>query len=263
MHVTPNELRVLRQHGIVIRFALLESMAFAVAELPATGSSGTLVEEPCTKPHWGFVLEGDVTFVTNEARQKLAPGSAFHVPAGSSPHHFEARGSARMAGFEPIDPVMDTTDAGLAALGFEIVGDDHGGSASVIPAGGSHTVEPKQIEARTWPMSSFVLTRARFGAGSGYLNDWCDAPHWGLVTAGRFAIEWEDDLEIVAAGDVYHCRGGPPGHRLEAADPAALVDLTPVAAFGGDIRLAPWRQLVEPMPSSTAAREPIAVAGLG
>lgn len=239
-------------------------MAYVVAELPATGSTGTSLEEPCAKPHWGFVLEGDVTFVSNEVRQKIAPGRAFHVPPGATAHHFEVRGPARIAGFEPIDPVVDTTDAGLAALGFEVIGGGHGGGASVVPAGGSESVEARQIDARTWPMSGLVLTRARFGAGSGYLDDWCDAPHWGLVTSGRFAIEWEDDLEIVAAGDIYHCPGGPPGHRLEAADPAALIDLTPIAAFQGGIRLAPWRQLVaEPEPPSPTGRESIAIAGLG
>lgn len=264
MHVTPNELRVLRQHGIVIRFALLESMAYVVAELPATGSTGTSLEEPCTRPHWGFVLDGDVTFVSKKVRQKLAPGNAFHVPPGVPAHRFEVHGPARIAGFEPIDPVVDTSDAGLVAQGFELIGGDEGGSASLVPARGSQFVESRQIDARTWPMSSLVLTRARFGAGSGYLNDWCDAPHWGLVTSGQFAIEWEDDLEIVAAGDVYHCPGGPPGHRLEAADPAALVDLTPIAAFHGGLRLAPWRQVViESEPASPSGREPIAVAGLG
>lgn len=264
MHVTPNELRVLRQHGIVVRFALLDSLAYVVAELPATGSTGTSLEEPCTKPHWGFVLEGDVTFVSNKLRQELAPGSAFHVPPGAPAHHLEVRGPARIAGFEPIDPGVDTTDAALTARGFELIGDDRRGSASVVPAAGSKVVEARHIDARTWSMSDFVLTRAWFGAGSGYLNDWCDAPHWGLVTSGRFAIEFEDDLEIVAAGDVYHCPGGPPGHRLEAADPAALVDLTPIAAFRGGIRLAPWRQLLaEPVPSSTTGRESIAIARLG
>ncbi len=62
MHVTPSELRILRQDRIQIRFALLGSMAYAVAELPDAGSSGTALEEPCSKPHWGFVLDGDVAF---------------------------------------------------------------------------------------------------------------------------------------------------------------------------------------------------------
>ena len=110
-------------------------------------------------------------------------------------------------------------------------------------------------------MSRFVLTQARFGPGSGYTSEWCDAPHWGLVTAGRIAIEWEDDLEIVAAGDVYHCEGGPPGHRLEAADPASIVDLTPTDRLGG--RLAAWRRAAARSPGAPDRDEPIAIAGLG
>jgi hypothetical protein len=112
-------------------------------------------------------------------------------------------------------------------------------------------------------MSSYVLTQSRFGPGSGYLDDWCDAPHWGLVTAGRLAIEWEDDIEIVAAGDVYHCSAGPPGHRLEAADPASLIDLTPIAALGAGARLAPWRQASADALQATGDGLSIAVAGLG
>ncbi len=76
------------------------------------------------------------------------------------------------------------------------------------------------------------MTRVRMGERSGYTTGWCDAPHWGLVTAGRMAIEWEDDVEILSTGDIFHCPAGPPGHRLEAADPATFVDLTPVAALG-------------------------------
>ena len=263
MHVTPSELRILRQDRIQIRFALLGSMAYAVAELPEAGSSGTALEDPCSKPHWGFVLEGDVAFCTGDARQVIPPGSAFHVPPGGAPHRFEIQGRARIAGFESIDPVIGTSDEALAARGFELADGQPGGPAAVIPATSAALLAPRQIDARQWRMSSLVLTQARFGPGSGYLSDWCDAPHWGFVTSGRLAIEWEDDVEIVAAGDIYHCPGGPPGHRLEAADPASIIDLTPVAALGGAIRLADWRRRHgEPEPSS-AEPTSLEVAGLG
>ena len=45
-----------------------------------------------------------------------------------------------------------------------------------------------------------LMTRVRMGERSGYTSGWCDAPHWGLVTAGRMAIEWEDDVKIVSTG---------------------------------------------------------------
>jgi hypothetical protein len=64
MRVTPIELRMLRQGGIRIRFASLESMAFVLAEIPSTGSGGTSMEQPCTKRHWGFVIAAEVAFET-------------------------------------------------------------------------------------------------------------------------------------------------------------------------------------------------------
>ena len=79
------------------------------------------------------------------------------------------------------------------------------------------------------------------GERSGYTAGWCDSPHWGIVTEGRLAIEWEDDVEILSKGDVFHCPAGPPGHRIEAADPATFIDLTPTAVLDGDGRLTDWR----------------------
>lgn len=262
MHVTPSELRILQQDGTLIRFALLGSMAYILADVPSTGSAGTPFEQPCTKPHWGFVHEGEVTFESADAHQPIPPGSAFHVPPGGPPHRFRVNGAARVSGFEPIDPVADVSDRALVEQGFELIAVDPGSATSVIPAIAAPIHERSEIDATTWRMSSFVLTQARFGPGSGYLSDWCDAPHWGLVTSGRLAIEWEDDIEIVAAGDIYHCPGGPPGHRLEAADPAGIIDLTPVEALTGGTRLAPWRQEADPGPSAPVPGS-VAVAGLG
>lgn len=261
MHVTPSELRVLRQDDTLLRFALLGSVAYVVAVFPSSGSAGTVIEQPCVKPHWGFVLEGTVTLEGDGAKHAIPAGSAFHVPPGAAPHRFRFDGPVRIAGFEPIAAIVDASDAALAARGFEVLPSDGGGSTSVVPAATDAHVEPGQVAARTWPMSSFVLTQARFGPGSGYLADWCDAPHWGLVTAGRLAIEWEGDIEVVAAGDVYHCPGGPPGHRLEAADPAGIIDLTPVEAIRSGTRLAPWRRDTIADPFSTSSGS-IAVASL-
>jgi quercetin dioxygenase-like cupin family protein len=263
MHVSPSDLRMVRQDGLVIRFALLGSMAFVMVEVPTTGSAGTSIEVPCVKPHWAFVISGDVTYQRDGRTQPILPGSAFHVPAGGAQHWFRASGNARIAGFEPIDPVADTSDSALAAQGFELLGPEVLGSATVIPGAAAPLLDDRQINARAWSMSALAITQANFGPGSGYTTTWCDAPHWGLVTGGRLAIEWEDDVEILAVGDVYHCPAGPPGHRLEAADPASIVDLTPVGAFSGGTRMAKWRQQPEPSAPSTAELEPIWVAGLG
>lgn len=260
MRVTPSELRVLRQGGILIRFALLDSMTFTIAEVPAAGSAGTSIEQPCRKPHWGFVIDGEVSFATEDRQRTIPPGGAFHVPGGGPPHRFHAPGAARIAGFEPIDLAAHPSDSGLAGQGFDVLGQEPSG-AMLIPPVAARPLEVGQIEARTWTMSSFVLNQARFGPGSGYTTNWCDAPHWGMVTAGQVAIEWEDDIEMLSAGDIYHCPAGPPGHRLEAADPASVLDLTPITALAGGTRVALWR----PRPSDSAqpsGLEPIAIAPL-
>ncbi len=253
---------MLRQDGTLVRFALLGSMAFVLAEIPSSGSRGTSLERPCTNPHWGFVVAGEVTFIADGRRQRIRPGSAFHVPSGGPSHRFIVPGEARIAGFEPVDPVTDTSDAALAARGFEPIGPDQVGAATVGPASIEPLAEPSAIDARFWSMSGLVLSQARFGPGSGYTTEWCDAPHWGLVTTGRLAIEWEDDVEILTAGDVYYCPGGPPGHRLEAADPASILDLTPVEAFTRG-RIADWRIGAAEDAVRSARGAPIAVAGLG
>lgn len=261
VHVSPSELRMVRQDRIVVRFALFETMAFVLAEIPSSGSRGTSIEGPCVKPHWGFVISGEVEFERGGRRETIGTGSAFHVPAGGAPHRFLAGGAARLAGFEPVDPGIDTSESALLAQGLEVLGREHLSATTVIPAAIMPLPEPKHIDVRAWPMSSLVMTQARFGPGSGYTTDWCDAPHWGLVTSGGIAIEWQNDIEILAAGDVYHCPAGPPGHRLEAADPASIIDLTPIES-AGQARVAPWRVWPTTSASSGSEADPIAVAGL-
>ena len=68
------------------------------------GSAGTSLEQPCSRPHWGFVIDGELTFVGDDRREIIPAGRAFHVPAGGREHWFEARGPALVAGFEPIEP---------------------------------------------------------------------------------------------------------------------------------------------------------------
>jgi hypothetical protein len=262
MHVTPGELRMVRQDRIVVRFALLESMAFVLAEIPSTGTRGTSMEEPCVKPHWGFVISGEVEFQCAGRIEIIGPRSAFHVPAGGAPHRFVASDAIRLAGFEPINPSLDTSVPALEARGFEVLGAGPLSAATIIPAAIRSLPDTKKIDVRAWPMSSLVMTQARFGHGSGYTSDWCDAPHWGLVTSGSIAIEWEHDIEVLAAGDVYHCPAGPPGHRLEAADPASILDLTPIDSMGRT-RLAPWRLWPVAAAPTDPLADPIAVAGLG
>lgn len=259
MHVAPGDLRTVRQDGMLVRFATLDSMAYALAEIPAGGSSGTSLEKPCTDPHWGFVVKGELTFVTDRERETIPAGRAFHVPAGGRSHRFETPGPGIVAGFAPIAPDIDLSDDRLVAQGFELV--PTRSAATVVPAVAQRKVGTGQIRAESWPMSQYQLMRVRMGERSGFDAAWCDAPHWGLVTSGRLAIEWEDDIEILATGDVFHCPAGPPGHRVEAADPATFIDLTPVVALASEGRISEWRRDLG-SPSVPRSRG-IAVAALG
>ncbi len=240
MHVAPADLRTLSQDGLLVRFTVLGSMAYVLAETPAGGSAGTSLERPCTDPHWGFVIEGDLTVVRGRRRETIGAGRAFHVFAGEPAHHFETTGASLIAGFAPVDPALDVSDSTLAARGFSVVAQRS--PAIVVPAVTQVEVPPGTIRSESWPMSGYVLSQVRMGERSGYRASWCDAAHWGIVTSGSLAIEFENDVEVIAAGDVFHCPAGPPGHRAEAADPATFLDLTPLSAFENGGLLSDWRR---------------------
>jgi len=259
LHVAPQDLRVVRQGELLVRFATLGPVAYALAEVPTSGSPGTSLEQPCEQPHWGLVVDGRVTLVTDAQRIDIPAGRAFHVPPGGPTHTLETSGRATIAGFQPIEPSADVSDASLRRQGFEPVAGPV--RATVAPVLSSQEVRSGEIRVDEWRMSGYVMARVRMGERSGFTAGWCDAPHWGLVIAGRLAIEWEDDVEVLSKGDVFHCPPGPPGHRIEAADPATFIDLTPLSAFEGDGRLADWRRRA--LPSAPRSRGGIAVTALG
>jgi quercetin dioxygenase-like cupin family protein len=258
MHVAPVDLRPLRQGGIVLRFAMLGEMAYVFAELPATGSSGTSLETPCTQAALGLRDRGRADVRPRRPRRTIPAGRAFHVPAGGPEHWFEASGRRWSPASSRSSPSSMSATNGSARRVRAVSPDVP--DADVVPAIARRAVPAGQIRTETWPMSSYLMTRVRMGERSGYTSGWCDAPHWGLMTAGRMAIEWEDDVEILSTGDIFHCPAGPPGHRLEAADPATFLDLTPIAAFGAT-RIADWRRGVEV--ESRPPSRGIAVAALG
>jgi quercetin dioxygenase-like cupin family protein len=259
MHVAPVDLRAVRQGGIDIRFAMLGAMAYVLAEIPKSGSAGTAMEQPCERPHWGFVVDGELTYVAEGQRLAIPAGRAFHVPAGGQEHHFETGSSALIAGYEPIEPDLDVSDARLIEQGFEPTNQPV--KATSVPVLSPFSAAAGEIRTEAWRMAPYIMTRVMMGERSGYTSGWCDIPHWGMVTSGRLAIEWEDDVELLSEGDIFHCQAGPPGHRLEAADPATFIDLTPVGAFEGDFRLAAWRRSAGP--GSRSRSGGIAVAALG
>jgi quercetin dioxygenase-like cupin family protein len=240
MHLAQADLRSVRQDGMSVDFAILGPVAYVQADLPATGSVGTSVEQPCERPHWGFVIEGDVWVRQGRRKTRIAPGHAFHVPGGQPAHRFEAGPHARIAGFEPIDPGVDASDDALRALGFEPVA--RGERPAVVPGSVPGSVATGGVDAEFHRMSSLVMARARLGTTSGYTSELCDLPHWGSVIAGSVTIEWETDVELLGTGDIFYCPPGPPGHRVLAADPATILDFTPVSAIEASARMTAWRR---------------------
>jgi Cupin domain len=250
MHVAPADFRSVRTGSLVLRFAMLGDTAYVLAELPRTGSRGSVLEDLCTRPHWAFVVDGEIRVEAGGEHRTIDAGNAFYVPPGLE-HRLYAEGPARLAGFEPVDPGRDLSDDRLRADGYEVLPRPPAIQPGlVVPVREVATIrEPAagEIVASSVAMGERILTNARFGPRSGYTSAFCDLPHWGLVTDGSLAIEWEDDVEVVTAGDVYYCRSGPPGHRFLAADPAAVIDLTPAAAVRSGVRVQGWRPLGPPV----------------
>jgi quercetin dioxygenase-like cupin family protein len=241
MHVGPAEFRTIRRAGLLLRFAILGEVAYVLAEVPAGGSAGTALEEACERPHWAFVVNGEVQLDAASERITVPAGSAFHVPKGVS-HRIRAASRTRLAGFEPVDARQDVSDAGLRAQGFEVLSHTASASGGAAVTLASLPVELGEIVTSGSRMGNLLFCQTRFGPRSGYASPFCDLEHWGQVAAGNIAIEWEHDVEVLTAGDVFYCPPGPPGHRFQAADPSATIDFTPLDAFTHEGRVVEWRQ---------------------
>jgi mannose-6-phosphate isomerase-like protein (cupin superfamily) len=260
VHVSATGLRTVTRGPLRTGFARLGGVAFTVVEVPPEGSAGTSLEESCTEAHWAVVLNGSVDVVRGDERHKLEAGSAFHIPAGQPEHRLFASGAVTMAGFVPLEraqiarrTVLEGT--GTSAAG-RIVGSEERTLPMVIRDDLSSQARDGRVEADSARMGPWVLCRARFGRTSGYVSSWCDAEHFGVVVAGDLAIEWEDDVEVLSAGDFYHCRSGPPGHRFEVADAASVVDFTPFSALRESRRLADWRRRATAVASIATGSSP-------
>ena len=254
MHIAPADFRSVRGRGVTLRFAILGDIAYILADLP-TGSAGTALEEACERPHWALAVQGDIEVEVDGQRHQIPTGTAFHLASGTA-HRIFAAGPVRLAGFEQIDPGRDVTDERLRADGFEILNVAPstlpGQTVPRVAAPDGRTPAAGRVIAESHRMGELVFTRASFGPRSGYTTAWCDLPHWGLVTDGAVAIELEDAVEVVTAGDVFYCPPGPPGHRLESADGATIVDFTPFERLESGGRVAGWRQgVVSPLAASS------------
>ena len=240
MHVTPTELHVVKRGSLGLRFCVLGPVAAVLAELPASGSLDTTLEEPCTEPHWGLVLRGELEVDQGGQRRRIGAGSGFYVPGGEPSHRFYAARRAVVAGFVPLEG--RAAEEALPRSGPD-------GEVHVTPAEEKETPDtdesqlaPGEIRAEIIAMGPWALTQATFGPTSGYSNTYCDAPHWGIVVSGAAAIEFEDDIEVLGAGDFYHAPQGPPGHRLEVVDGAVIADFTPLDTLQAGVRLVEWRE---------------------
>lgn len=241
MHVAPEAFRAVRRDGVLLQYAMLVDVAWVIADFPSTGSRGTFAEDDCDRPHWGFAVDGDTAIVVGETRQTVPPGSAFHIPAGL-PHRIVVDGTARLAGFERVPESGPADENAIREAGFEIVKPRQDASIAIARAKPERPPDDGEILGTTRRMGDLLFTRARLGRKAGYTSSQCDVPHWGLVVSGSLAIEGEDSIEVVTAGDVFACPAGPPGHRLQAADPAVIVDFTPVEALEKATRVAEWRR---------------------
>jgi quercetin dioxygenase-like cupin family protein len=259
MHVSPHDFRAVRAGQVTLRFAELGPVVFVFADIPA-GTTGTALEEPCERPHWGFVLEGPIHVERGDARSTLEAGTAFHIPGGAPAHRLLATGPARAAGFELLDPDVRTGDADLRKRGFQIVSPKATVDVPSVPA----SVPARgRIESRFTRMGSLGMALSWFGPLSGYASTWCDLPHWGIVIDGRVAIEWEDSIEVLTAGDVFRCPEGPPGHRIQAADPAFVLDLTPLDAVTPERRAVEWRRGLVALRSPARRTQDVIQAPIG
>jgi quercetin dioxygenase-like cupin family protein len=219
-----------------MRFAVLGPVAFVDAEVSSRGRVPSATE-PCVRPHVGMVVEGRFALERDGARAPVEAGSAFHV-AGGAEHRHHLEEAVRIVAFEQVEDV-DTSDAALKRLGLEPATVTR---ASALRLAAKPMPPRGRVEADVLLLGERVLTVSRFGPRSGYATDFCDIPHWGTVVSGSVTIEWEDDVEVLTAGDVFRCPPGPPGHRLLAAETATTIDLTPLSGITAAVRWIDWRR---------------------
>jgi hypothetical protein len=92
-------------------------------------------------------------------------------------------------------------------------------------------VDEPVIEARYVELDDWTVGFERFPLGSdpsplfrGLPDDRCQCPHWGYVVSGQITVKYQDETEILRAGDAYYLR---PGHLTELADGTEVVEFSP------------------------------------
>jgi hypothetical protein len=79
----------------------------------ATPLLAGLPDDMCQCPHWGYMLEGRVTFRFADRVEEFGPGDAFYLPPGHVP---TAEAGTSYVQFSPAHEVKATNEAVLANL---------------------------------------------------------------------------------------------------------------------------------------------------
>lgn len=229
---------------MLTRYAVLGPVAYVLADLPAEGTAGTGLEEPCLRDHHGIVLRGTFRVHHDDGRSEaFEAGTVFYVPEGPPPHHFSWSSGAVVGGFARLASEADVRPDALEAMGFEIVSRPSvplSPPSSVTLAGAVDPIRRRgAIDVEASVMGPWLFVRAIFGAQTGLATGRCELPHWGVVLDGAVAIHTRDAVELATAGDAFLVE---PGHRFEVPDGATVIDYTPLDSIRPGVRVAAWRR---------------------
>lgn len=79
-----------------------------------------LPDDRCQCPHWGYVLEGKVTYVYGDSQETFEAGDAYYAPPGHTPF---LHAGTKLVEFSPTEPFAQTVAVvvdNLRASGVEV-----------------------------------------------------------------------------------------------------------------------------------------------
>jgi hypothetical protein len=95
----PVAVRELRADGYTINFVTFRE------NVDHTPLLKGLPDDRCPAPHWGYVLEGKVTFRYGDGEETYGAGDAFYAPAGHVPDHDPGTTYLQFSRTEELEPV--------------------------------------------------------------------------------------------------------------------------------------------------------------